>query len=228
MTIPMFESLKLTDLPKRRCKVLRGPSSTRPTLWVVEENGLRAVVKDYSTNRFLYRNTIGRFLVWRESKAYRKLKGLKGIPVFYRVIDGLALVMEEVSGRSMEGLERKRKLTEDFFKELQRLVERVHRRGLAHCDLKRAPNILLGHDGNPYIVDWSASISESEFRLFPLKLIYRRFLLDDYNGIIKVQLRHCPEALSPEQKRRYDYMSDAEKAIRAIRDRIRDLLQRIA
>ena len=98
--------------------LMRKPSNTRPTLWVVEEDGVRAVVKDYSTNRFLYRNIIGRFLVWRESKAYRRLRGLKGIPAFYRAIDGLALVFEEIPGRSVEGLEKEEKLSEGFFKEL--------------------------------------------------------------------------------------------------------------
>ena len=224
----MFDSLKLSDLPERQCRVLRKPSSTRPTLWVVEENGVRAIIKDYSTNSFLYRNTIGRFLVWRETKAYRRLAGLKGIPTLYRAIGGLALVIEEIPGKNMEGLEKEEKLSEVFFKEIHRLVDSVHRQGLAHCDLKRAPNILLGNDGSPYIVDWSASISQREFRFFPINLIYRRFLQDDINGIIKIQLRHCPDAVSPEHKRRYYHRSEAEKLVRNIRDRTRHLLQRIA
>ncbi len=228
MTNPMFESLKLSDLAKRQCGVLRKPSSTRPTLWVVEEDGVRAVVKDFSRNKFFYRNTMGRFLIWRESKAYRRLRDLKGVPTFYRVIGGLALVIEEIPGKSMEGLERGKKLTENFFAELRGLVENFHRCGLAHCDLKRAPNILMDPDGKPFIVDWSASISKREFRFFPLNLIYERFLLDDLNAIIKIQLRHSPEAITAEEKRRYYHRSKAEKMIRAIRDRLRELLQKLA
>ena len=102
----MFDELKLSDLPKRQCGIVRTPSSTRPAIRVVEENGVRAVVKDYSANRFVFRNIVGRFLVWRESKAFRKLKGLKGVPTLYRVIDGLALVIEEIPGRSLENLEK--------------------------------------------------------------------------------------------------------------------------
>jgi RIO-like serine/threonine protein kinase len=228
MINPMFESPKISDLNQRQCEVLRKPSNTRPTVRIVEENGVRAVVKDYSTNRFLYRNTIGRFLVWRESKAYRRLRGLKGIPICYRSIGGLALVIEEISGRTVEGLENEKRLPEEFFEELRRLVQIVHGRGLAHCDLKRAPNILVGHDGRPYIVDWSASISEREFRLFPFNLIYKRFLLDDLNAITKIQLRHSPDSVTPEEKRLYYHRSKAEEFIRAIRDRLRNWLQRIA
>lgn len=227
MTNTFFDSLKLSDLPRRQCGVVRKPSSTRPTLWVVEENGVRAVVKDYSTNKFFYRNTVGRFLIWRESKAYRRLRDLKGVPTFYGVIDGLALIIEEIPGKSIEGLEKEEKLSEAFFEELRGLVERFHSCGLAHCDLKRAPNILLGHDGKPYIVDWSASISKRQFRIFPLNLIYERFLLDDFNAIIKIQLRHSPDSVSTEEKRRYYHRGKGEKLIRAIRDRLRELLQKL-
>jgi RIO-like serine/threonine protein kinase len=224
----MFESLNLSELPKRQCGIIREPSRTRPTLWVVEENGVRAVVKDYSTNGFLYRNIIGRFLVWRENKAYGRLRGLPGIPAVYGVLDGLALVMEELPGKSLEGLERERRLPEEFFRELETLVERVHRRGIAHCDLKRAPNTLIGDDDRPYIVDWSAAILEREFRFFPLRRLYRALLQDDLNAVVKMRLRHCPESVSPEGQSRYYHRSEAEKLVRAVRDKARDLLKRIA
>ena len=224
----MFDSLKISDLPHQNLGVLRKASSTRPTLWLVKESGVRAVVKDYSSNRFLYRNTIGRFLLWRERKAYRRLKGLRGVPTCYQLIDGLALVIEEISGRDIEGLENEGALSEEFFNQLQELLKNVHGRGLAHCDLKRAPNILLGHDERPYIVDWSASISEREFRFFPFNLIYQRFLQDDLNAITKMKLRHCPQSVSPTEARRYFQRSKNEEMIRSVRDKLRNWLQRIA
>lgn len=197
-------------------------------MWVVEENGLRAVVKDYSANGFFYRNIVGRFLVWREKKAYWKLRGLAGVPAFFRNLEGLALVFEEITGRPMEGIEKEGRLPVEFFAELENLVIRIHHRGLVHCDLKRAPNTIVGVDGKPYIVDWSASILENEFRFFPLNRLYRRFMQDDLNAVVKMQLRHCPESVSAERKRRYEHRSGAEKLVRALRDRARNLLQKIA
>ncbi len=223
----MFDELKLSDLPKKQCDIVRTPSGTRPAIRVVEKNGVRAVVKDYSANRFVFRNTVGRFLVWRESKAFRKLKGLRGVPTLYRVIDGLALVIEEIPGRSLENLEKAVRLPESFFFALKTLVDEFHKRGVAHCDLKRAPNTLLGDDGQPYVIDWGASISEGEFRISPLDLIFRRFILDDYMAIIKLKLRHIPDAVSREERDRYNYRSSEEILIRAIRDRLRQFLQRI-
>lgn len=224
----MFDSLKLTDIPDRQCGVLRRQSSTRPMISVVEENGVRAVVKDFSTGGFLYRNTVGRFLVWREAKAYKRLKNIKGIPALYRIIDGLALVIEEIPSTNLEGLETGIKLPDKFFDALKDLVDSCHKRGLAHCDLKRAPNTLVGYDGLPYIIDWGASISEREFRVFPLSRIYHRFLLDDHMAIIKLKLRHAPETVTREERKRYNHRSSGEKLIRTIRDRLREILQKVA
>jgi serine/threonine protein kinase len=224
----MFASIKISDIPRYRRKILREPSNTRPALYVIQKNEVKAVVKDFSPNGSLYRNIFGRLLVWRESKAYRRLTDLKGVPRYFRSIDGIALILEEIPGKNIEDVEKDQRLPKEFFEELRKLVERVHERGLAHCDLKRAPNILLGYDGKPYIVDWSASISKTECRIFPLNLLYRRFLLDDFNAITKIQLRHCPENVTPEEKRHYDYRSTPERLIRAIRNKARALLQKIA
>jgi len=224
----MFDSLELSNIPEKQCAILRRHSSTRPKICVVEENGVRAVVKDFSTGRFIFRNTVGRFLVWREAKAYKRLENIRGIPALYRVIDGLAIVIEEIPSTNLEDLETEKKLPDKFFDDLRDLVDRCHERGMAHCDLKRAPNTLLGHDGLPYVIDWGASISEREFRLFPLSHVYRRFLLDDYMAIIKLKLRHVPGAVTREERKRYNYRSSAEKFIRAIRDRLREILQKVA
>jgi len=197
-------------------------------LYRIEVGNARAVVKDFSVNGRVFRNLIGRFLIWREKKAYRRLKGVKGVPVFYGVVEGLALVLEEIQGRSIEGLDREKRLPVQFFEALRDLVERVHRRGLCHCDLKRAANVLVGNDGQPYIIDWSAAIVEREFRFFPARLIYKRFLVDDSHAVIKLQLRHCPEAIHPEALRQYRNRSVAERAIRKLRDGARDFLQKLA
>jgi predicted Ser/Thr protein kinase len=222
-----FVSLRLSDIPGLSREILRGPSSTRPALWLIEKDGTRAVVKDFSVNRFFYRNLAGRLLVWRESKAYRKLRGLERVPTLYAVIDGLALVFEEVKGRNVEGLERETRLSKEFFVALRELIARVHSRGLAHCDLKRAPNILMGQDRRPYIVDWSAAIHTQEFRFFPLNVVYKRFVRDDFNAVIKLEARHRPEEIDPKNWRSFQYRSRPERIIRTLRDKTRDLLQRL-
>jgi len=222
------ESLTLSDLQTRRRVTVRKPSSTRPALYRIEAGNHRAVVKDFSVNGRVFRNLIGRFLVWRERKAYRRLKGVRGVPALYGVVEGMALVLEEIQGRSIEGLDREKKLPAQFFESLRELVERIHGRGLCHCDMKRAANVLVGDDGQPYLIDWSAAIMEREFRFFPASLIYKRFLLDDANAVIKLQLRHCPEAIPPQALHEYRNRGAAERAIRKLRDGARDFLQKVA
>ncbi len=223
----MLESLNLSSLTQNHCEVLRHSSNTRPVIWVVEEKGVRSVVKDFSNSKFLYRNIIGRFLIWREHRAYKTLKGLKGIPACYGVIDRLALALEEIPSRPLKKHNKDLKLSETFFDELKNIVDNFHRRGLAHCDLKNGANVLVGEEGRPYIVDWSASISEKEFRFFPLNRIYLRFLLDDHFAIIKLKMRYAPETLTPEEKIQYAHRSRMERSVRDIRDRLRKILKKI-
>lgn len=207
---------------------MRPGSSTRPTLWLVEEDGVKAVIKDFSTNKFLFRNLAGRFLVWRECRALGKVAGIKGVPKVYRIIKGLAIVLEEIPGHSLNDVESGSELPEGFFNECGELVSRVHARGVAHCDLKRGANILVGLDGCPYIVDWASAILKSEAEFFPVKWIYERFLRDDELALIKLKLKHCPGTVSGEEKARLAYRSGPERSVRAIRDRLRNLLKRIA
>jgi RIO-like serine/threonine protein kinase len=224
----MFETLRRSDLQRINAHFMRKPSSTRPSIYSIEEKGAKAVVKDFSANGILFRNLIGRFLVWRENKAYRKLGGVAGTPALYGVVDGLALVLEHIPGKNLEEAEHTGMLPGSFFDDLTVLVEAFHRRGICHCDLKRAANILVGMDGKPTVIDWSAAILEREFRFYPFRPIYRRFLVDDLNAVTKYRLRHCPETVSDEARRRYLGRSGSEKMIRTLRDRLRRLLQRMA
>jgi len=222
-----LESLKLSTLSENHCGILRHSSNTRPVVWAIEKNGVRAVVKDFSNSKFFYRNIIGRFLIWREHKAYKKLQGLKGVPACYGVIDGLALVLEEIPSQPLKKHNKNIKLSRTFFDDLKNIVDSFHRMGLAHNDLKNGANVLVGYDGRPCIVDWSASISQKEFRFFLLNRIYLRFVLDDYFAIIKLKMRYVPETLTLEERRQYAQRSHIERGIRGIRDRLRKILKKI-
>lgn len=211
-----------------RPRLLRVPSSTRPAIWAVTLGGRPCVVKDYRSNGFLYRHLVGRFLVWREAKALRRLRGVSGVPELYGVVAGLVLVMAEVPGRNLENLEKEQPLDRAFFEALTSLVATVHQRGLAHCDLKRAPNVMVDPQGRPHILDWGASISQSEFACPLMGLIFRRFQRDDLNAVTKLKLRHIPEEVGPEERKRYYYRSPGERLLRAARDRLRGLLQKVA
>jgi hypothetical protein len=210
----------------RHAVILRKASGTRPLLFRVRIAGADLVIKDFTPTPFLFRHLAGRFLVWREWKAYRRLGGVAGIPQCRGRLGGLMLALEFIHARDLETIHHQGlSLPEDFFTRLSALVEQCHRRGVAHCDLKRAPNTLLGADGRPWIVDWGAAICREEFPVFPLHRIYRRFMEDDRDAVTKLKLRFRPQCVSPAERERYARRSRPERLIRAARDRLRAWVQ---
>ncbi len=207
--------------------VKRRPINTRPIVWKARINGKRVVVKDYRSNGFFFRNTIGRFLIWREARTYMRLSGMKGIPKFYGVIDGLAIVLEDIPGKNLGKFKKGNVLPKSFFDSLEELVKKIHEMGVVHCDLKKANNIIVGEDGKPYIIDWGASIHKEEFDLPILRRIYERFLLDDNLAIIKHKLRFAPSIVTEEEKRRYEHLTPFERFIRKVRDKVLPVFQRL-
>lgn len=224
----MFQSLTIKNLAERQIDVIRQPTNTRPIIRLVEENGVQGIVKDFSVNGIIYRNTIGRFLLWREGRAYERLAGIKGIPLVYRKIDGLALVLSRVAGKSFEEVSGEERPDPRFFHMLTELIQQCHERGVAHCDLKRSANVMIDGFGRPYIVDWSAAIAESEFRLYPLPKIYKRFIEDDFKAITKLKMRFWPGSILDMEGKTYLRRRGSERIIRAIRDLGRRCLQKMA
>ena len=223
----MSDNTTYKNIYSKQLYMVREHSSTRPVVWRFDELGRSYILKDFSRNGFLYRNVIGRFLLWREYRALTVLSGVSGVPKVIEFIKGRAIITEEIKGRSLKNLELEKKLPESFFDELTTLVDIIHSNGIAHCDLKSSGNIIEGEDNKPYIIDWGAAIQEKEFFMPPLNLIYKRFLLDDYMAIIKVKVDHTPEKVTEEELLRYHYRSSTENVIRKVRDKLRSLLQKL-
>jgi len=224
----MFRWLTIQNLPEKQIGILRQATNTGHIIRLVEDNGIQGVVKDFSVNGFIYRNLIGRFLLWGESYIYQRLKGIKGIPAFYRKISGLALVVSKTPGKDLEHLSEGESINLEFFQKLIRLIQKYHRHGVAHYDLKRSSNILIDECGNPHLIDWAATILEREFFLYPFTIIYKKFIDDDFKAVIKLKMRYCPQEITDEEKRNYPHRVFGERTIRAVRDAGRRWLQKIA
>ncbi len=69
----------------------------------------------------------------------------------------MALVISRLPGK--EHLSDEEGSDLEFFHKLTRLIQRRHRHGTAHCDLKSSSDIMTDNSGNPYMPGWAAAIT---------------------------------------------------------------------
>jgi hypothetical protein len=105
---------------------------------------------------------LGKLLARREAAALRRLCDLPNIPrclgdVFVAgARQPNAVAHDYIPGRP---LRRKEWPSDDFFPELAEALQEIHRRGMAYVDLHKRENILVGDDGQPYLIDFQISFA---------------------------------------------------------------------
>lgn len=166
------------------------------------------VIKDYSHCPWVIKHTIGRFFIAREAKALKRLQGMSGVTLKNYKLSQLMLAYAYIEGVPLAVLKKQRKrLSPAFFHEMEKMVRKMHRRGVVHLDLRNLGNILYGKDGRPYFIDFQSSL---RFSRLPRRL---RTLMrgTDLSGVYKAWVALCDESL-PSQKRRFlDGYNDVRK-----------------
>jgi hypothetical protein len=114
------------------------------------------------------------FLARRERRNYERLAGVEGIPALGPVHTDLwflhtwveGLTLEQVWRRINERMVREersrgeipdRLVPDDFYLRLGRLVDALHARGVAYCDLTKRANVIVGPGGRPWLIDLQIS-----------------------------------------------------------------------
>lgn len=128
-----------------------------PDVLLVRSDARSVVVKDYAPRSFLVRHTLGRWLIAREQRAYRRLAGLDAVPALLGRIDGLAFAVEYRPGRWLRR-SMASSLPRDFVQRLERGVAEMHDRGVVHLDLRHRSNILADDRGNPVLLDFASAL----------------------------------------------------------------------
>jgi predicted Ser/Thr protein kinase len=106
------------------------------------------VVKSPHPNSFLA--WFGRRTIRREARAYERLAGIPGIPACFGLARAEHLVLAHVAGSTLrQAVLRDR---ERFFARLLETILAMHAAGVAHGDLKRKENTLVGPDEQPCII----------------------------------------------------------------------------
>jgi predicted Ser/Thr protein kinase len=98
---------------------------------------------------------VTKWLLGREARALARLmeRGpkLAGVAELLEVRGGRELFRSWIPGQP---LHRATRLPANFFELLEELVRELHRRGVAHNDLHKEPNVLVTPEGRPALVDF--------------------------------------------------------------------------
>ena len=163
---------------------LVGRNSTKADVLLYRLDGLDVAVKDYGARSAILRDTLGRWLIRRESRAYEAAAGLDGLPRFLGRLGPHALALEYVDARPLAEDDRPR--DHAFFDRLDALVGKLHARGIALGDLHHR-DVLVTENDALYIVDlataWIADDDAGPVR----RAVFRR--LADLDRVAAARMR---------------------------------------
>lgn len=138
------------------------------------------------------RGALGRYAVRREHRVYTRLAGIPGVPRMLGMLDDTHLVLEHVPGPSLRAYDANLRDRERFFAELIETIEAMHAAGVAHGDLKRKDNIIVGPDERPYIIDFGIARLRHGRGGFGFAWVKQM----DYNAWIKRKYRGLTDQIS--------------------------------
>lgn len=196
--MPALQDLPLEALHAHAVHTFRKGGGSRPEVVLVEVDGARAVLKDYSHSDPAFRRLIGPLLVWREALALERLAGQRGVPPLLRKFNGSAILVGHIDGQSTKQCARG-SIPPEFFERFYRLVDEMHARGVAHCDLRSEGNILVTPSGEPAFVDFVAHMARPSRWNLPLRWAYARLCEADRVAVARLKRTHAPDALTAEE-----------------------------
>jgi len=193
------------------------------TVAVIERQGDKAVLKDFSHCSWFFRSTFGVFLIGHETRAYRRLQGVPGVP---RLIDRpcrQALLLEYVAGINCLASP-PRGFSQDFFDQALLLLSEVRSRGVLHLDV--AGNLILGADGRPWLVDFGSCVVVPKwFGARYLSDLRRKY---DERALLKLKRRRAPQLLRPAEAERSRAILPFETWVRIAEKLLKRTIARIS
>jgi serine/threonine protein kinase len=97
---------------------------------------------------------------------------------------------------------------EEFFAKLLKTVRAMHEAGIAHGDLKRKNNIIVGAGGQPYLIDFGIAVRRSATSALWNRVVFERLVQMDLNAWVKLKYGR---RIDPETER--DVLSEEDAAI---------------
>ena len=144
---------------------------------------------------------VRRRMLRRELRAYEHMDGIVGIPHCYGLFGGRYLAIEFIDAATYR--DNPPTPQGPFFDRLFGIISAIHERGVAHGDLMRKDNILVGEGEVPYLIDFGvATIYRPGFH--PLNNFAHKFLWQhDYNAWLKHKYQRRFEDMTPQDAKYY-------------------------
>lgn len=146
---------------------------------------------------------LGRRALAREHRVYARLAGVRGVPRCFGFLDDAHLVLEHIAGPSLRAHADELKNRERFFSDLLKSIEAMHAAGVAHGDLKRKNNVVVGPGEHPYIIDFGIARMRKTEHDGRGGLVFEWVKQIDYNAWAKLKYRGHMDELSVEDAARY-------------------------
>jgi len=160
----------------------------------------RIVVKLYRTQPFLglAMAWAGRLMRDREQATYAALAGVRGVPRWIGRVGPTGHAVEYVRATPLDHFPNGP--PPGFFDRLRRLFDEIHARGVGYCDANKRSNILVGEDGQPFLVDYQICLRLRHDWPGPLRALSRACVEHarrcDLYHLYKHKRRLRPEELS--------------------------------
>ncbi|MBB1086871.1 serine/threonine protein kinase [Lysobacter sp. SG-8] len=133
------------------------------------------------------------WLARREARGLQAVAGLADVPQL-RAWDGRCLDRSYMEGAAMYQRPPRGDLA--YFRQARRLLQALHRRGVAHNDLAKEANWLVLEDGRPAIIDFQLAV-----RGAPRSRWMRLLAREDLRHLLKHKRMYCPGAITPVERR---------------------------
>lgn len=213
--------LTRTQLHAHAQHYFKAGGATEPEVALIAYGDARAIFKDYARTPGWFGRVLAPILIWREASALACLAGLTGIPRLYHRLDRRGLLMEYLPATPWPQAQ----APDQAYTRLAVLVDAMHARGIAHCDLRAPSNLLVTADGTPCIVDFVARMRRGAAWNLPWNWLFAQFVGADDSALAKLRVRFAPHLATAADHALREQHGALERIARGIGERVRDLVR---
>ncbi|MBJ7575937.1 serine/threonine protein kinase [Luteimonas sp. MC1828] len=144
------------------------------------------------------------WLARREARGLLAVAGMDAVPQLLGW-DGRMLDRSYMDGAAMYQRPPRGDLA--YFRRARRLLQALHRHGVAHNDLAKEANWLVRADGTPAVIDFQLAV-----RGAPRSRWMRLLAREDLRHLLKHKRTYCPDRITPVERRvlkRTSWLRDA-------------------